>query len=125
LVAKPELAEKLSDRVVANTNIMAIEAGKAALADEEFYQFSLQKNQEAKQLMISALDDLNLNYLPSHANFIFFHANRDAREIAKQMLDRNVIVGRPFPPLNDWCRVSTGTPDEMRLFNKALKEIYS
>jgi histidinol-phosphate aminotransferase len=124
LVAKPELAAKLSDRVVANTSILAIEAGKAALADDEFYNFSLQKNQEAKKMIIAQLDALKLPYLPSHANFVFFHANRDVRELGKQMMDKNIVVGRPFPPLDDWCRVSTGTLEEVQLFNKALKEIY-
>lgn len=123
LVARPDLAKKLSDRVVANTNIMAIEAGKAALRDAEFFQFSLQKNLECRTLIEKNLDDLKLQYLPSQANFVFFHANRDVRELAKQMLAKGIIVGRPFPPLNDWCRVSTGTLEEVQMFNAALREI--
>jgi len=123
LVAKPELAAKLSDRVVANTNIMAIEAGKAALNDDEFYNFSLQKNKEARNLIINTLDQLKLEHLPSQANFVFFHANRDAKTLANQMLAKNIIIGRPFPPFDDWCRVSTGTIEEVQFFNQALLEI--
>jgi histidinol-phosphate aminotransferase len=123
LVAKPELAKKLRDRVVANTNIMGIEAGKAALLDKEFYQFSLQKNAEAKALLTQTLDELKLPYLESHANFVFFQSGRDAAALGKAMAEKGFIIGRPFPPLNDWCRVSTGTLEEVTLYNKAIKEV--
>ena len=123
LIARPELAEKLRARVVANTNILAIEAGKAALLDEDFYRFSLQKNIEAKAILTQALDELKLPYLPSHANFVFFQSGRDIQQLNAEMAKKGIGVGRPFPPLNDWCRISTGTREEMQLCVKALKEM--
>lgn len=123
LIAKPEIAKKLSERVVANTNIMAIEAGKAALMDQDFYNFSLQKTVEAKKMITDTLDELKLEYLPSHANFVFFHSGRDIKELGEAMLAKGVQIGRPFPPLNDWCRISTGTIEEMALYNQAFKEV--
>lgn len=123
LIAKPDLATKLRDRVVANTSIMAIEAGKAALLDKEFYQFSLKKNEEAKSLLIQTLNELKLPYLESHANFVFFQSGRDVAELGKTMAQKGFIIGRPFPPLNDWCRVSTGTIEEIQLYNQAIKEV--
>ncbi|MFN3759880.1 MAG: pyridoxal phosphate-dependent aminotransferase [Algoriphagus aquaeductus] len=123
LIAKPELATKLKDRVVANTNIMAIEAGKAALQDKEFYKFSLQKNAEAKSLLCKTLDELKFPYLESHANFVFFQSGKDVSELGKTMAQKGFIIGRPFPPLNDWCRISTGTIEEVQLYNQAIKEV--
>ena len=123
LIARPELAKKLSDRVVANTNIMAIEAGKAALADKDFYRFSLQKTNEAKAMIIQTLNELKLPYLESHANFVFFQSGKDIAELGKTMAQKGVLIGRPFPPLNDWCRISTGTFEEMALCNQAIKEV--
>jgi histidinol-phosphate aminotransferase len=123
LIAKPELANKLRDRVVANTSIMAIEAGKAALADTDFYRFSLQKNAEAKGLITATLDELKLPYLQSHANFVFFQTGRDVAELGKTMAAKGFIIGRPFPPLNDWCRISTGTIEEITLYNQAIREV--
>jgi histidinol-phosphate aminotransferase len=125
MVARPEIASKLSERVVANTNIMAIEAAKAALQDEAFYRFSLQKNIEARQMIESTLDELGLEYLPSQANFVFFHAKQDVRKLAEKMLEKGVIIGRPFSPFEEWCRISTGTLEEVAFFNKALLEIFA
>ena len=123
LIARPDIAAKLSERVVANTNVMAIEAGKAALKDEEFYRFSLQKNKEARQMIESTLDQLGLEYLPSQANFVFFNAKRDVSQLAKSFQEKGIIIGRPFPPLNEWCRVSTGTLEEVAMFNRALVQV--
>ena len=123
LIAKPELAAKLQDRVVANTNIMAIEAGKAALMDQDFYNFSVSKAKEAKKMITDTLDSLKMPYLDSHANFVFFHSGRDIVELNKQMENKGFIIGRPFPPLNDWCRISTGTLEEVALYNTAIKEV--
>lgn len=123
LIARPDIAAKLSERVVANTNVMAIEAGKAALKDEEFYRFSLQKNKEARQMIESTLDQLGLEYLPSQANFVFFNAKRNVSQLAKSFQENGIVIGRPFPPLNEWCRISTGTLEEVELFNRALLQI--
>ncbi|WP_297338297.1 histidinol-phosphate transaminase [Algoriphagus sp.] len=123
LIAKPDLAKKLRERVVANTNIMAIEAGKAALQDQEFYNFSLQKTLEARNAITQTLDELSLPYLESHANFVFFQSGRDIGELNRTFADKGIIIGRPFPPLNDWCRISTGTPEEVAMFTTTLKEV--
>ena len=61
---------------MANTNVLAIEAAREALRDDEFYKFSLQKNTEAKQHIYKTLDGLGLSYIPSHTNFVFFKTGR-------------------------------------------------
>ena len=39
------------------------------------------------------------------------------------MEKENVLIGRPFPPFYDWARISTGTMDDMKLFDNALKKV--
>jgi histidinol-phosphate aminotransferase len=124
LVAKPEIASKIRKNVVAMSNVLAVEAAKEALVDDAFYQFSLEKNREAKARIYSLLDHLNLDYVKSHTNFIFFHSKKDIRELGPAMLAKGVRIGRPFPPFYDWCRISTGTLEEVALFTKGMMEIY-
>ncbi|PIQ48181.1 MAG: aminotransferase [Cytophagales bacterium CG12_big_fil_rev_8_21_14_0_65_40_12] len=125
LVAKPELANKIRENVVANSNVLALQAAMTALNDDEFYNFSLNKVKEGKQLMYKTMDSLGLEYIPSNTNFIFFKTGRDIKTFNKQMLENGVLVGRPFPPYNDWCRISMGTIEEVQVFNKALVKIMS
>ena len=124
LIAKPEIAAKIRKNVVAMSNVLAVEAAKEALQDDAFYQFSLAKNREAKKRIYKLLDHLNLKYVQSHTNFIFFHAKKDIRELGPAMLTKGVRIGRPFPPFYDWCRVSTGTLEEVDFFIKGMLEIY-
>ncbi|BET79661.1 Aminotransferase classes I and II [Edwardsiella anguillarum] len=66
--------------------------------------------------MCAALDELKLAYLPSQANFIFHQVNGDAARYQARMKQHHILVGRPFPPLNNWNRLTLGTPQEMQLF---------
>ncbi len=123
LIAKPEIASEIRKNRVAYTNIIAVKAAEEAMKDQEFYQFSLKKVKEGRDLMYSAMDDLSLEYIRSNTNFIFFKTGRDIKTFQKQMLEQGIRVGRPFPPFTDWCRISLGTIEEVQLFNQGMKKV--
>ncbi|MGI9546984.1 MAG: pyridoxal phosphate-dependent aminotransferase [Flavobacteriaceae bacterium] len=125
LIARPDIANKLKKAVMANTNILALEAAKVALSDDEFYKFSILKNHQAKEHVYGTLDELGLPYVKSHTNFVFFRSGQPIGKLIPAMREKGVIIGRPFPPYNDWARISTGTMADMDLFGKALKEVLS
>ena len=125
LVARPDIASRLRKNIMAMTNVLAIEAAKEALKDDAFYTFSLTKNMEAKNAIYKTLDDLNLEYIKSHTNFVFFKSGRPISELIPAMKKEHVIVGRPFPPFYGWCRISTGTLPQMAQFDTALKKVLS
>ena len=124
LIAKPELAQIIRRNIVAMSNIFAIEGAKEALKDDDFYNFSLQKNAEAKKIIYRTLDHLDLHYIKSHANFVFFKSGKEINVLGKQMLGKGIKIGRAFPPFYDWCRISTGTLEEVQLFSKSLISLY-
>ena len=66
--------------------------------------------------MLFRSDRNHVHYAPTQANFVFFHLGRPVEPVIKAMRDRGVMVGRPFPPLTDWMRVTVGTPEEVRRF---------
>jgi histidinol-phosphate aminotransferase len=43
----------------------------------------------------------------------------------KELEKWGVQAGRPFPPLIEWSRISTGTMEEMKQFRIAMQKIYS
>ena len=123
LIARADIAQRIRPNVMANTNMLAIYAALAALKDQSFYNFSLQKNDEGKAYIYGVLDDLGLKYIRSHTNFVFFHTGRPIQKLVSEMSDKGVQIGRPFPPLTDWCRISTGKMDDLQRFGDALKEV--
>ncbi len=123
LVARPDIAARLRDALMANTGTPAIIAAEAAVADTDFYKYSLKQNELAKAQIYQTLDSLGLPYIRSHTNFVFFRSGRDIRELIPEMRSHGVQIGRPFPPLYDWARISTGRMEEVAAFNQALQQV--
>ena len=133
MVLKPKLADKLfgeyspygRNKIMAQTNVLAVAAAIEALNDEDFYAFSLRKANEEKDKIYKLLDHLGLKYVESSTNFVFFESKRHIDDLSKEMLAKGVRVGRPFPPFYDWCRISTGTSQEVDRFVSAMLEVYT
>ena len=133
LVLKPELADQLfgkyspygRPKIMAQTNVLAVAAASEALNDNDFYKFSLKKANEEKSKIYKLLDYLNLKYVESSTNFVFFESKMHIDDLSKKMLDKGVRIGRPFPPFYDWCRISTGTSEEVDKFINSMLQIYS
>jgi histidinol-phosphate aminotransferase len=50
---------------------------------------------------------------------------RPVQPVIEEFRKKGVLVGRPFPPLNEHLRVSIGTPDEMGRFMVAFRDIFA
>ena len=48
---------------------------------------------------------------------------RDVNEVRQAFRDEGIIVGRPFPPMTDWLRVSMAKPHEMEYFAQVYRKI--
>jgi histidinol-phosphate aminotransferase len=62
-------------------------------------------------------------YIPSQSNFVMIYVGRDVTPVIQAFADRNILVGRKFTTMENWLRVSMGTPDEMQKFVTALRQI--
>ena len=125
MIAKPEIAARIRASLMSGTNIMGAKLAMTALKDEEFRNFSLAKNREAKEMIYSVLKEKKIRFLKSHTNFVFFETGKDISKIQNAYKDQGVIVGRAFPPYLDWCRISTGTIEEVKAFVKATNHVFA
>ena len=87
-------------------NIVGLRAAMASYQDQKFQNYSIKMNDRAKRIVTNFLDQKGIQYLDSQSNFIFFHIGRPISEFQPAMEKNGVIVGRPFPPYTDWCRLS-------------------
>jgi len=104
-----------------NPNVLAAAAGMASLADEGLTARSVDVNTKAKDIAHATLDELGLEYLPTQTNFIMHRINGELRQYINRMREAGVRVGRPFPPMLEWNRVSFGLPDEMDRWADTLR----
>jgi histidinol-phosphate aminotransferase len=123
-VAQKETVEKLrSHQMWDSVNIMALAAASASLEDPDQVPNGKRLNNEAKAFTIAELDRMGCKTIPSQANFIMFDCKRPVVPLIKAMKDRNVHVGRLFPPVPNYMRVTIGKKSEMESFLDALKQV--
>ena len=123
LVARPDIITRIKKCQSDRPNILALHAALTAMDENDFYQYSLDMNTQAKDKIYTALDSLGLHYIKSHTNFIFFKTGMDISLFNKAMQDEGIAVGRPFPPYYEWCRVSTGKIEDIDLLNIAMSKV--
>jgi histidinol-phosphate aminotransferase len=112
-IAHPDAIRRLRAWVCTNNaNILALAAARESLGDTAFHERSLASNRAGRRLLIECLDELGLEHLPSHTNFVM---HRIPGEVS-------ALVGRAFPPLLAMSRVSIGLPEEMAEFVRELRD---
>jgi histidinol-phosphate aminotransferase len=122
-LAQEATAKRLREFLSAdNVNGVVVAAARAAIADPELVPKSRQANEKAKSVALACLDDLELEHLPSHASFLMHRVEGDLKTYIQRMRDRGIRVGRPFPPLLGFNRLSLGLPEEMERWAATLED---
>ncbi len=123
-VAQPENIELMrAQQSWDSISIMAIAAARASLEDNAQVEQGRSKNTEVRKYVCDELDKLKFTYIPSHANFMMIDMRREVKPLIAAFRDRKVQVGRLFPPLPNFMRVTIGTKPQMERFVAAFKEV--
>ncbi len=123
-VGRKETLDRLRRyRLGNNVNALAAAAGIATLTDTERVAREVKLNAEAREFTTKAFADMGYPSLPSQANFVIVNIRRDVKAFQDGCRAHNVLVGRTFPPLTTYARVSVGTMDEMRQAVDVFKKV--
>ena len=57
-----------------------------------------------------------LRAIDSHTNFVMLNTGLRAEEVVEHFRKNNVILPPPFPPMDEYVRVSLGTSEDMLEF---------
>jgi histidinol-phosphate aminotransferase len=117
------IARLRTHQIFDSVNIMAIVAALASLKDAEHVARGRKLNAEVKKSVYAELDALGFRYIPSHANFMMIDLRREVRPILNALRTRSVEVGRLFPALPNFMRVTIGTSADMKQFLTAFREV--
>lgn len=120
---KPETKEKLRKFQMGGPNKLGCVAAVASLQDTAFFEQSVTNYRTVRKMVTDKLDELGVEYADAQGSFVFMKTGIPIKEFQGMMEERNIMVGRPFPPLLDWCRVSIGTEDEMSTFLSVFEDV--
>jgi histidinol-phosphate aminotransferase len=121
-ISTPKIIKRLNSYMNGSLNVVGLRGAIASYKDKRFQKFSIEKNNEGRTIVTDYLDKKGIEYLDSQTNFIFINTGIDIKKFQPAMEKHKVLVGRPFPPYTDWCRLSIAKPEEMESFNKGFNK---
>ena len=104
---------------------LALAGAVASLEDEDYFQQTCRQVIATREQLVTELQQLGFEVLPSAANFVFArHPQHAGAALAQALRDRSIIV-RHFakPRIDAFLRISIGTDAECQQLVAALTEI--
>jgi len=106
-----------------NGNAAVLAAAHGSLSDQDYVRGCAAKMNATRAWLGAQLTKENRKFIPSQANFMMIDMGTDVQPIVDQFRARKILVGRKFPSMPNFMRVSIGTQSEIEQFAGALREI--
>jgi len=116
IAAKQTAGQMREQKLDDSLNVFVMRCGLTSLDDAASHQQAQQRNAADRDEFMKQAAVRKLKVIPSSTNFVMFNANRPVRTVIDHFKKNNVAIGRPFPPLDTYTRISLGTPDQMKEF---------
>jgi histidinol-phosphate aminotransferase len=107
-----------------NGSSAGIAAARAALADQAHVAECRARINASRAWLTKEMKKLGCKVTDSQANFLMVDMLSDVGPFIAEFRKRGILVGRKFPSMASWLRVTIGTQDETAAFMKAFREIY-
>ena len=107
-----------------NINRLTLKAGQAALEDTSYFDQTRNAIIETRAWTKQQLEARGFTVLDSRSNFLFASTqHKDGGELYRKLKEKGVLV-RHFdaPRIENWLRITIGTPEQMTVLLKALDE---
>jgi histidinol-phosphate aminotransferase len=123
-IGRPDLMQKLQDYGGGNPMpVTAVAAASASLRDAQLVPERRRINAEIREETFQWLDRNGYSYVPSISNCFMLDTRRPAKEVIAAMAQQNVFIGRIWPVMPTYTRITVGTRDEMNQFQVALQKV--
>jgi histidinol-phosphate aminotransferase len=123
-VSSRENADALRAHAIwSNANAAVLEAALVSLADKDLVPRQRELMNGTRRWLCARLKEDGRRFIPSEANFLMIDVGGDVKPVIEAFEKRNIRVGRKFPSLGTWLRVSIGTQPEIEAFLAALRDI--
>jgi histidinol-phosphate aminotransferase len=123
-VAPAPIIQKMRPYSMGSINALVKHGGVASLKDTAAQEDVKRKVITLRTKMTNELKGYGYEVIPSETNFFMVGIGRQVQPVIEEFRQRDVLVGRPFPPMLEHMRVSVGTPEEMDRFLAAFKQIF-
>jgi histidinol-phosphate aminotransferase len=124
-VARPDIIQKMRPFSIGSINVLVKHGGVASLKDTAAQAEVKQKVTTIRTRVSNDLRAYGYDVIPSETNFFMVHlGGRQVQPVIEEFRQKEILVGRPFPPMLEHLRVSIGTAEEMDKFLAGFKQIF-
>jgi histidinol-phosphate aminotransferase len=123
-IAPAPIIQKMRPYSMGSINALVKWGGVASLKDTAAQEDVKRKVVALRTKTSNELKAYGYDVIPSETNFIMVSIGRQIQPVIEEFRQKEILVGRPFPPMLEHMRVSIGTPEEMDRFMAAFKQIF-
>ena len=123
VASEENIARIRPEVVVANANEAVLSAATASLSDQDAVAATRAKLNSTRDWVCGEMKKDGRAYIPSQANFVMIGMGSDVRPYIAKFEQQKILVGRQFPSMPTYLRVTIGTQPEMETFVAALRQI--
>lgn len=106
-----------------NGNAAVLAAAHGSLLDQDYIHECAEKMNASRRWLGDQMAKDGRKFVPSQANFMMIDMGTDVQPVIDAFRARKILVGRRFPSIPNFLRVSIGTQSEIEQFAAALREI--
>jgi histidinol-phosphate aminotransferase len=123
-IGRPDLLAKTMNLTGWNRMpVTAVVAASASLKDPGLVPERRRVNAKIRQETFQWLDSNGYSYTPSESNCFLLDTKRPGKEVIDAMAQQKVFIGRIWPVMPTWVRITVGTHDEMQQFQAAYQRV--
>ena len=124
-IGRPDLLEKIGYFGMNAMPIMAVAAATASLEDPHIIPLRKKINADLRSETFDWLTANNYKFIASQSNCFMLDTGRPGKEVMAAMAAHNVYIGRVWPIMPTYVRITVGTRSDMQRFHAAYKEVMS
>ena len=122
-IGRPDLLEKVRPWTSGALPVTGMVAATASLKSKTLVPQRRKIIGDVRQDVLAFLDQHEFQYIPSVSNKFMVNVRRPGREIIQAMMKEKVYIGRVWPSMPTYVRVSVGTQEEMNRFKTAFLKV--
>jgi histidinol-phosphate aminotransferase len=116
-IASPGTIEEMRKFLTRSSlNAIMAEVVGVALGDIEGVQDFVKRNRDDRQEFANSAMIRMLMPINSHTNFVMMNTQHPALEVIDHFRLHKILIGRHYSPMDNYIRVSLGSPHEMQAF---------
>jgi len=124
-IGRPDLLAKIQYFGMNSMPIMAVAAATASLQDKDIVPQRKKINADIRNETFEWLTANNFTFIPSETNCFMLQTNRPGHEVMTAMAKQGVYIGRVWPIMPTYVRITIGTHSDMQKFQAAFKQVMS